>query len=181
MPGTINWARIPGRPGPAQRRAPAGQALVEFALVLLPLLTLLFGIIEFAWAVYGYTTANSAANAGARRGMVINRYQPDGTLGNSFWVSGNSSNGGAAYTSPSCNPATIVGTVGCNLGVLPSSRFSVILVTPDTFPHDVPVPPGQVQQPIQVTVQYAYIPLINFPLNLSGGYTMTGYAQTQPQ
>lgn len=43
-----------------------GQSLVEFALVLLPLLLLLLGIIEFGWLFNGKITITSSAREGAR-------------------------------------------------------------------------------------------------------------------
>ncbi|MEW5783781.1 MAG: TadE/TadG family type IV pilus assembly protein [Bacillota bacterium] len=43
-----------------------GQSLVEFALVLLPLLLLLLGIIEFGWLFNGQITVTSAAREAAR-------------------------------------------------------------------------------------------------------------------
>ncbi|RQD73605.1 MAG: hypothetical protein D5R97_09185 [Candidatus Syntrophonatronum acetioxidans] len=47
-----------------------GQTLVEFALVLLPLLLILLGIIEFGWLLNGHITITSAAREGARAAAV---------------------------------------------------------------------------------------------------------------
>jgi Flp pilus assembly protein TadG len=149
-----------------------GQTLVEFSLALTPFLLLLFAIIEFGWGIYSYSQVNNAANEGARRGMVLNR--PKET----FAVLGNST---GTYTSPTCSnavAATIVQVVGCQIGILPKTRFTVELVTPDPtkFQSNNDVPPGV---PISVTVKYAYAPIILFPMNQA--FTMTGFAQTQTQ
>lgn len=48
-----------------------GQALVEFALVLVILLILIMGIIDFGMAFHGLVTVNTAAREGARQGVVL--------------------------------------------------------------------------------------------------------------
>ncbi len=48
-----------------------GQALVEFALVLIILLILIMGIIDFGMAFHGLVTVNTAAREGARQGVVL--------------------------------------------------------------------------------------------------------------
>ncbi len=47
-----------------------GQDVVEFALVAVPLLLLLLGIIEFGWIFNGQITLTSAAREGARVAAV---------------------------------------------------------------------------------------------------------------
>src|SRR5437588_9059832 len=47
-----------------------GQSLVEFAAILVPLLMLLFGILEFGRAFYSYATIVNAASEGARYGIL---------------------------------------------------------------------------------------------------------------
>ena len=47
-----------------------GQTLVEFALVLMILLLLTFGMIDFSRAVYTASVLQAAAQAGARAGLV---------------------------------------------------------------------------------------------------------------
>lgn len=47
-----------------------GQALVEFALLLPVLVTLLFGILDLGRAVYAYNTIGNAARVGARVAAV---------------------------------------------------------------------------------------------------------------
>ncbi|HWP38711.1 MAG TPA: TadE family protein [Gemmatimonadales bacterium] len=145
---------------------------MEFALAVVPFLTLVFGVIEFGWAVYSYNTINSAANEGARRGMVLNRPLPSNPTGHPYAEVGNSD---GSYTNPSCDFSTIVGTVGCTLGVLPRARVEVIVDVP-------PFQPGQSVPPynnVSVEVRYAYQPIVVFPI--SGAFTMTGKAVTQTQ
>ncbi|EEG78399.1 TadE/TadG family type IV pilus assembly protein [Dethiobacter alkaliphilus] len=47
-----------------------GQALVEFALVLLPLMLIILGIAEFGWLFNGHITLTSSAREGARVAAV---------------------------------------------------------------------------------------------------------------
>ncbi|MEO6867458.1 MAG: TadE/TadG family type IV pilus assembly protein [Gaiellales bacterium] len=57
-------------------RAPAeqGQATVEFALVLVPLCIILFGIVEFGMAFWTYQQVSAAASEGARRASISRTY-----------------------------------------------------------------------------------------------------------
>jgi len=52
------------------RQSESGQALVEFALTLMILLLLVFGLIDFGRAVYTASVIQAAAQAGARAGLV---------------------------------------------------------------------------------------------------------------
>jgi Flp pilus assembly protein TadG len=77
------------RPGPAcaaARRWPVrgrrrggedGQSLVEFSLVLMPMLFLLLGIIQFGFVFNAYITVSTAAREAAREGSI---YVYDRTL-----------------------------------------------------------------------------------------------------
>ena len=58
--------RRAGRTGSAER----GQSLVEFALVLTPLLMILLGIIQFGFIFNSYVTLTNAAREAAREGTV---------------------------------------------------------------------------------------------------------------
>ncbi|MEX1171723.1 MAG: TadE/TadG family type IV pilus assembly protein [Chloroflexota bacterium] len=59
------------RAAPAPARAPdAGQSLVEFALVLMPLFLILLGIIQFGFIFNTYVTMTNAAREGARAASV---------------------------------------------------------------------------------------------------------------
>src|SRR6185437_11682740 len=66
--GDPRQAMIPS--GVISRRRARGTALVEFALVVPLLLTLLIGTIECGWAVYADHFVATAAAAGARYAMV---------------------------------------------------------------------------------------------------------------
>jgi TadE-like protein len=55
-----------GRP----RRRGRGQALVEFALVLPVFLLIIFGVVDFGRAVYGFNTIGNAARSGGRVAIV---------------------------------------------------------------------------------------------------------------
>ncbi|HNS51321.1 MAG TPA: pilus assembly protein [Anaerolineae bacterium] len=56
-----------------------GQGLVEYALILPLLLLLLFGIVEFGWAVFAYNTVGNAAREVARCCVIPypNATEPD--------------------------------------------------------------------------------------------------------
>jgi Flp pilus assembly protein TadG len=61
----------PRRPASAPRRDIArGQSLVEFALVLVPLLLLILGVIQFGLIFNSYVTMTNAAREGARTGTI---------------------------------------------------------------------------------------------------------------
>lgn len=59
------------------RREEGGQALVEFALVALPLMLILLGIVDFARALNYYNDLTQIAGQGARAAAVNSN--PDGT------------------------------------------------------------------------------------------------------
>ena len=54
------------------RREQRGAAAVEFALILLPMLYLLFGTIQFGWYLYAMQAGTSAVGDAARRVAVGN-------------------------------------------------------------------------------------------------------------
>ncbi len=63
--------RLRRAPDPGDRRARRrGQGLVEFALVIVPFLMLLFGVIDAGRLVYLNSTLSQAAREGARLGAV---------------------------------------------------------------------------------------------------------------
>jgi Flp pilus assembly protein TadG len=64
------------RPTAARDRA-RGQSLVEFALVLTPLLLLILGVVQFGLIFNSYVTMTNAAREGARTGTI---YVYDRTL-----------------------------------------------------------------------------------------------------
>lgn len=52
-------------------RAPSGQSLLEFALVVLFLVVVMIGIIDFARFFFTYGTITNAAREGARYGIIF--------------------------------------------------------------------------------------------------------------
>ena len=58
------------RPGGGQGHRARGQSLVEFSLVLTPLMLVLLGIIQFGFIFNSYVTMTNAAREGARTGTV---------------------------------------------------------------------------------------------------------------
>ena len=52
-------------------RTKAGQALVEFALIVSLLMMILMGIFDLGWAAYAKNTVADAAREGARTGIVL--------------------------------------------------------------------------------------------------------------
>jgi Flp pilus assembly protein TadG len=59
-----------GTPTKGRRRHQRGQAIVELALVVPFLFILLFGIIDFGWALRSYVTVTNATREGARLAIV---------------------------------------------------------------------------------------------------------------
>jgi Flp pilus assembly protein TadG len=160
-----------------------GQVLAEFAFVVSTFLVLVFGIIEFSWAIYCYNTIQHAANEAVRRAMVLNR--PAGNYNLSDNVYGN------AQPLPSCNPATILGTVACSALLLPPAALNVDVEVPivqTNCPSPQPVNGPAcflatenvpAANRVAVTVRFAYRPIILFPMNRS--FDMTGFATGQTQ
>jgi hypothetical protein len=54
-----------------KNRNDSGQTMVEFAMVLPIVLTIVFGVIEFGWLLWSYSSVNSAAREAARYGIAI--------------------------------------------------------------------------------------------------------------
>lgn len=63
-PPSLAMARVP------RARAPRGQALVEFAIVLVPLLVILVGVIQFGFLFGANVSLTNAAREGARAGTI---------------------------------------------------------------------------------------------------------------
>jgi Flp pilus assembly protein TadG len=59
-----------------RRHGRQGQSLVEFALVLMPFLLILLGIIQFGFIFNSYVTMTNSAREGARTGTIY-VYDPD--------------------------------------------------------------------------------------------------------
>ncbi len=77
MPASVFSSRRPrptasaaGRHTRRSRRDERGQALVEFAAVLLPLMLIVVGIIQFGFLFAAYVGVSNAAREGARSGSI---------------------------------------------------------------------------------------------------------------
>jgi len=129
-------------------------------------------IIEFSWAIFGYSTIQSAANEGVRRAMVLNR------PASNYGLTGNANGTSQALTG--CDQSTILGTVGCGILVLPANRITVDITVPNpaNYTAGQNVPAGRTTT---VKVKYLYRPLIAMPLSFGTNYVMTGYATAQTQ
>jgi Flp pilus assembly protein TadG len=86
-----------GPSSPKGEHGSEGQSLVEFALVLLPLVLVLLGIMQFGLIFNAYVTVANAAREGARAGTI---FVPDANASQSS----NDSNR-AAYISANVNAA----------------------------------------------------------------------------
>ena len=62
---------------PSMRRQAAGVAAVELALMLVPLLTLTFGVTEYGRAIYTYNALDKAARDGVRHLTSVLPTSPD--------------------------------------------------------------------------------------------------------
>jgi TadE-like protein len=64
-----------------QKNGEAGVALVEFALSIVLVLTIIFGIIDFGRAIFAYVWVANTARTGARYAMVTGAFclYPDGS------------------------------------------------------------------------------------------------------
>jgi len=78
MPIEPRDAPTPDSPLARAREGERGQALVEFAAVLLPLVLILVGIIQSGFLFSGYVGISNAAREGARAGTI---YEYDSTEG----------------------------------------------------------------------------------------------------
>lgn len=63
--------RMLGRLPSAGRRGERGQSLVEFSLILGPLMLLLLGIVQFGFIFNTYVTLTNAAREAARAGSIV--------------------------------------------------------------------------------------------------------------
>ena len=71
MPGiSLDARNKTGTPVKGRQRRQRGQAIVELALVIPFLFILLFGIIDFGWALRSYVTVTNATREGARLAIV---------------------------------------------------------------------------------------------------------------
>jgi Flp pilus assembly protein TadG len=64
------WSRVTGTLARRRRADDRGAAAVEFALTVIPLLMIVFGVIHFGFAMAQKASLNSSVRAGARYGSV---------------------------------------------------------------------------------------------------------------
>jgi Flp pilus assembly protein TadG len=123
-----------------------GVAAVEFALVLIPLILLVFGTIEFSTLLYDKAVITNASREGARAGIV---FVDDGGVG-----AGEIANVVSTY----CGNHLI--SLGGNSGVT-------------TTVTDQGVPPNRTRT-VRVQYQYNFLVLPNIITSLSDGITLEG-------
>lgn len=163
---------------PGGGRRVRGQSTVEFALVLLPLFTILLGIVQFGFIFNSYVTITNAAREGARTGTIyiydasLSKSQNDLLRNNTIKTSLLGSMNLLAKTSP--NFATS-GTWTQSGLTFTNGDLVVTYVVPAGI-TDADARPGQ-----QVTVRATYhqdlvIPLVNLllPKGADGRLPLTG-------
>ena len=74
---------IPGRPRPRRRRQ-AGSEIVEFGLVLTPLLALVFLILNVSWIFFGWACLQEGVREGVRFGVTGQLLPPNTGLNSSI-------------------------------------------------------------------------------------------------
>lgn len=159
-----------------RRNGERGSALVEYALIFIFFMTLLFGMAGFGHALYAYHFVNNAAKE-ATRWAAVNGYTCN--VDNSCNGTGNMNNGPAStadvtnfvktITPPGIDP-TKVAVTACGV----SGGTACAASTPQDCTTTVGTVPPQPNYPgctVQVTVQYTFsfiLPLIQTaPLTVS--------------
>ena len=108
--------------------------MVEFALILIPLIILTFGLIEFGFIMYNQQVITNAAREGARFGIVMTPNAGDITTGMIEGIAEGYANNRlvfagapAANASRTCGPGTfgefLVVTVNCTYTYLVIANF----------------------------------------------------------
>lgn len=139
-----------------RKRGQEGQALVETTFMILAVLLLLMGIIEFGFIFYAYVRVSNAAREGARAG--------------SLWLLHRE------FTGPPDNYydpilcATVKDAVRSEVSAIPDDYTGIAITlqaSPVTCPDDSLMP--QAGEPVTVTVTYDYpLPVIS-ALPIIGG------------
>jgi Flp pilus assembly protein TadG len=86
------------------KRNDGGAAAVEFALVLIPLLLIIFGMVDFGYAYYTKITVSNAAHEGARASAL-------GDSSTEVTTRVDSIISGAAVSNPACGQVTVTKTL----------------------------------------------------------------------
>jgi len=111
-----------------------GAAMVEFALILIPLIILTFGLIEFGLLMYNQQVLTNAAREGARYGIVMTPAAGDITTG---MIEGVVTNYAATHLvtfnnngnlTPNADRTCGSGTFGSSLTVSVTYNYNYLLV-----------------------------------------------------
>ena len=145
----------------------SGQAMVEFAIILIPLLLLVTGIIQFGIGLNFWLDENRIANQGARWAVV-----------NAWPGCPRTAGAGSCNATPACTAAPTNNTLENNLrcqaisqGLRNSVRVNVCY--PDDL--DAATDPGDVGSPVRVRLEtdFDFVPLLGLgTITLRGDATM---------
>lgn len=167
----------PTRPrrGSVARHDGEGQSLVEFALILGPLLLLLLGVVQFGFIFNTYVTVSTAAREAAREGSIyvydrtITRSANDALRNSSMRTALLASLNGLAKTSPNfANGSTWTSVTSGTTTTFTNGDILVTYVQPGSIITNDP------RQGYQVTVRATYhldivVPLIDIFLPEDAG------------
>lgn len=129
-----------------RRRNQRGAAAVEFGLVLLPLMTLLLGLIQYGWYFYAAQSASAAAREGARRIVVGDCWNPTTQLLPYVQVQAPMVTS-AQYTPADLTPDTVkVGDLVTVTVTVPASNGNIIGFVP--LPND-----GEIQRSFKARLE----------------------------
>ena len=128
-------------------RSEDGQSLVEFALVLFPLMLVLLGIMQFGLIFNAYVTVANAAREGARAGSI---WVPDANA-----TQGSNDSGRSAY---------IQANVSASLGFLNPAEATTVTTYSNgtTACRGTASDPRRKDQCVNVEVTYHLTPIIPF-------------------
>jgi Flp pilus assembly protein TadG len=136
-----------------------GAAAVELAIVLLMLLTLIFGMIELSMAVFRYNNVSAAARRAARMAIVRGEMAPS-ALGN--W-----------------GPTTVTGTGDSSDAVVSAVAPSLIGLEPSDTTVTLEWPDGdtKVGSRVRVTIASNHEPFLSFPF--TSGWTYSAVSELE--
>lgn len=177
-----------------RRSSPAGQTLVEFALVLLVFMLVTLGLLDGMRVIFYYSQIQEAARAGARWATVqvgrdVNGSPQWGTFndpGNAPGVYTACHSAGCTYTpfggtaaSTGALSNTVVNAIGHTTTAVDLSQATINITTtiPATATEVLQVDSQLTNVPVTVTVQYPFTPILGMvfggvTINLKGSSTM---------
>jgi Flp pilus assembly protein TadG len=148
-------------------RTKRGQALVEMALMSLPLFLIVLGASDLSRLFYYSTAVTNAAREGARHGAYFDPTLPGNTFDTDAAVySAVSAEGTYLSLSEPCHPNTSCsgGLTNCPTYPYASSLYPPV-ASPDTgyvficFNDSTTATTAAVGQPIRVTILYSFVPV----------------------